>query len=112
MGKKMLESLGYIVDIRTDGHSALRELRNDPNKYDLLVTDQAMPGMLGTELVGAVRKIRPDMKVIIITGYEDSIPKNAKSELNIAEIILKPLIMSEFSKLIREVLDKKEIMEV
>ena len=112
MGKKMLESLGYIVDIRTDGHSALRELRNDPNKYDLLVTDQAMPEMLGTELVGAVRKIRPDMKVIIITGYEDSIPKNAKSELNIAEIILKPLIMSEFSKLIREVLDKKETMEV
>ncbi|MFC2081271.1 ATP-binding protein [Bacteroidota bacterium] len=112
MGKRMLESLGYTVDIRTDGHLALSELRNDPQKYDLLVTDQAMPKILGTELVEAARRIRPDLKVIIITGYEDSIPKNANTDLGIAEIILKPLILSEFSKLIREVLDKKEPMEV
>jgi signal transduction histidine kinase len=112
MGKKMLESLGYTVDIKTDGLSALRELRNDPDKYDLLVTDQAMPKMLGTELVEAARKIRPDLKVIIITGYRDSIPNKSNSELSVSEIILKPLILSDFSKLIREVLDKEEIMEV
>jgi YesN/AraC family two-component response regulator len=90
----------------------LRELRNDPDKYDLLVTDQAMPKMLGTELVEAARKIRPDLKVIIITGYRDSIPNKSNSELSVSEIILKPLILSDFSKLIREVLDKEEIMEV
>lgn len=112
MGKRMLESLGYIVDIRTDGPAALKELKNDPSKYDLMVTDQAMPKMLGTELVEAARKIRPDLKVIIITGYKDSIPKNTESELGISELILKPLILSDFSKLIREVLDKKEKMEV
>jgi CheY-like chemotaxis protein len=112
MGKKMLESLGYTVDIRTDGHSAIRELQNDPGKYDLLVTDQAMPRMLGTELVRAARKTQPDLKVIIITGFRDSIPKNAESELGVSEIVLKPLILSDFSNLIREVLDKKEKMEV
>ncbi|MFC2113330.1 ATP-binding protein [Bacteroidota bacterium] len=112
MGKKMLESLGYSVDIRTDGEAALRELKNDPIKYDLLVTDQAMPKMLGTDLVKAARKIRPDLKVIIITGYKDSIPTNSDSKLGVSEIILKPLILSNFSKLIREVLDKKETMEV
>jgi signal transduction histidine kinase/CheY-like chemotaxis protein len=112
MGKKMLESLGYAVDIRTDGISALEELKNDPKKYDLMVTDQAMPKMLGTDLVSAARKICPDLKVIIITGYADSIPKNAVRELGISEIILKPLILSNFSNLIREVLDKKEKVEV
>lgn len=112
MGKKMLESLGYTVDIRTDGPSALRELRNDPQEYDLMVTDQAMPKMLGTEPVTAAKQIRPDLRVIIITGFEDSIPKNTDSDPGIAEIFLKPLILSEFSKLIREVLDKKETMEV
>ncbi len=69
-------------------------------KYDLLVTDQAMPQMLGTDLIIAARKIRPDLKVIIITGYRDSIPANTDSELGVSEIILKPLILSDFSKLI------------
>ena len=112
MGKKMLESLGYSVEIRTDGLSALDEIRIAPAKYDLLVTDQAMPKMLGTELVKEARKIREDLKVIIITGYEDAIPKNSKNELGVSEIICKPLIISDFSKLIREVLDEKKVMEV
>ncbi len=112
MGKKMLESLGYSVEIHTDGPSALQELRNNPRKYDLMVTDQAMPKMLGTELVKAARKIRPGLKVIIITGYKDSIPQNAKNELGVSELILKPLILSDFSKLIRKVLDKQETMKV
>jgi DNA-binding NtrC family response regulator len=112
MGKRMLESLGYTVDIRTDSSAALKDFRNNPDKYDLMVTDQAMPKMLGTELVREAKKIRPDLKVIIITGFKDSIPKNAENELGISQIILKPLILSDFSNLIREVLDKKEKMEV
>ena len=112
MGKKMLESLGYTVDIRTDGSGALREIKSDPLKYDLLVTDQAMPRMLGSDLVTEAKKIRPDLKVIIITGYQDSLPGNAETELGVSEIILKPLILSDFSKLIREVLDNKQPMEV
>jgi DNA-binding NtrC family response regulator len=107
MGKKMLESLGYTVDIRSDGQSALNELREDPQKYDLLVTDQAMPRMLGTELVKYAKEVRPDLKTLIITGYNDSIPEDAKEQYGISEIILKPLILSEFSKLIRKILDEK-----
>jgi signal transduction histidine kinase len=107
MGKKMLESLGYTVDIRTDGFSALHEIQTNKQKYDLLVTDQNMPRMLGTELVRRARKIRPDLKVILITGYEDSVKGDAVSDFNIAEIIMKPLILSEFSKTIRDVLDAK-----
>jgi signal transduction histidine kinase len=107
MGKKMLESLGYTVDIRTDGFSALHEIQTNKGKYDLLVTDQNMPKMLGTDLVLRARKIRPDLKVILITGYEDSIKENAINEFDIAEIIMKPLILSEFSKTIRNVLDAK-----
>ena len=108
MGKKMLESLGYTVDIRTNGQSALKEFQENPQRYDLLVTDQTMPKMMGTELIRYAKEIRPDLKAIIITGYNDSIPDDAMDKYNIAEIIIKPLIMSEFSKPIRKVLDKKE----
>lgn len=109
MGKRMLESLGYSVDIKSDSLEALKEFRNDPEKYDLLVTDQAMPKMMGTELIGRMKEIRPELKSIIITGYQDSIPKEAMEQYGIADIISKPLILSEFSELIRNVLMQKDI---
>jgi signal transduction histidine kinase/ActR/RegA family two-component response regulator len=106
MGKRMLESLGYTVDIKTDSEEALRVFRKDPDKYDLLVTDQAMPKLMGTELIGELKKIRPELKTIIITGYQESIPVNAMKQFGIADIISKPLILSEFSELIGKVLSQ------
>jgi DNA-binding NtrC family response regulator len=108
MGKRMLESLGYTVDIRSDSQKAFLEFKKDPYKYDLLVTDQAMPKMMGTELIAKMKQIRPDMKAIIITGYQDSIPGDTRERFGIAEIISKPLILSEFSELIGKVLDEKQ----
>ena len=64
-----------------------------------------MPRMLGTDLVRRAKKIRPELKVILITGYEDSIKEDSVDEDDIADIIMKPLILSEFSKTIRNVLD-------
>ncbi|MEN8201567.1 MAG: ATP-binding protein [Bacteroidota bacterium] len=106
MGKRMLESLGYNVDIKTDSQTALQDFKKNPEKYDLLVTDQAMPRMTGTELIGEIKQIRPDLKTIIITGYQDSIPVNATEQYGITNIISKPLILSEFSDLIRTVLSQ------
>jgi YesN/AraC family two-component response regulator len=63
-----------------------------------------MPKLMGTELIARVREIRPDMKSIIITGYQDSIPARAMEQYGIADIIAKPLILSEFSELIGKVL--------
>lgn len=107
MGKRMLESLGYSVDIMTDSQEALRVLTETPHKYDLLVTDQAMPELMGTELIARAKEFRPDLKAIIITGYQESIPANAMEQYGIADIISKPLILSEFSELIGKVLSQK-----
>ncbi len=106
MGKRMLETLGYTVDIQTDSQEALKSFRRNPQKYDLLVTDQAMPKMMGTELIGEVKKIRADVKAIIITGYKESIPANAIEQYGIANVISKPLILSEFSELIGKVINQ------
>ncbi len=106
MGKRMLESLGYSVDIKIDSQEALKVFQEDPYKYDLLVTDQAMPNLMGTELISKIREIRPDLKSIIITGYYESIPANAMELLGIEDIISKPLILSEFSELIGKVLSQ------
>jgi two-component system response regulator YesN len=65
-----------------------------------------MPKMMGTELIGEIKQIRPDLKSIIITGYQDSIPRNAMEQFGITDIISKPLILSEFSELIGRVLSQ------
>jgi signal transduction histidine kinase/CheY-like chemotaxis protein len=107
MGKKMLENLGYKVTIKTDSLSALEEFKLHPSKYSLLVTDQTMPRMFGTELAALMKEIRPELKVIIITGYIDKLSEDLMNETGISEIIMKPLILSDFSKVIRKVLDEK-----
>jgi signal transduction histidine kinase/ActR/RegA family two-component response regulator len=105
MGKKMLENLGYKVSISSDSISALEEFRKNPGKYSLLVTDQNMPNVTGTDLAFRMREIQPDLKVIIITGYSDDLSEEVLSQNGISEVILKPMILDDFSKIIRRVLD-------
>lgn len=106
MGKKMLEKLGYRVTIKSDSISALDELKNDPTKFSMIVTDQNMPRIKGTELAAMVKEINPDLKVIIITGYAENLSDEEISRTGISEVILKPMILDEFSKVIRSVLDR------
>ena len=107
MGKKMLEKLGYKVTITTNSISAFEEFKKGPDKYSLLVTDQSMPNMSGTELAFMLKEIRPELKVIIITGFAENLSDEVISKSGISEVILNPMIFDDFSKIIRRVLDKK-----
>ena len=109
MGKKMLETLGYKVSIKSDSLSALDEFRSNPDKYALLVTDQNMLNIPGTELALIMKKIRPELKVIIITGFADNLSDEILSRCGISEVILKPMILDDFSKAIRRVLDNNNV---
>jgi CheY-like chemotaxis protein/two-component sensor histidine kinase len=109
MGKKMLENLGYKVSITSNSLSALDEFKNNPDKYSLLVTDQNMPNVSGSDLASRMRAIRPDLKVIIITGYSDSLSEEILHESGISEVILKPMILDDFSMVIRRVLDNNKV---
>jgi signal transduction histidine kinase/ActR/RegA family two-component response regulator len=106
MGKKMLENLGYKVSISSSSISALEEFKKDPDRYSLLVTDQSMPDISGTELAVLMKEIQPSLKIIIITGYADNLSDEDLSKSGISEVILKPMILDDFSKVIRRVLDK------
>jgi signal transduction histidine kinase/ActR/RegA family two-component response regulator len=109
MGKKMLENLGYTVSISSNSVTALEEFKKDPDKYSLLVTDQSMPNITGTELAILMKEIRPKLRVIIITGYADNLSEELLIQNGISEVILKPMILDDFSKVIRRVLDNKNL---
>jgi len=106
MGKKMLENLGYKVSISSNSTSALEEFKKEPERYSLLVTDQTMPDISGTELAALMKEIRPELRVIIITGYSENLSDEILLQSGVSEVILKPMKLDDFSKVIRRALDK------
>ena len=73
MGKTVLERLGYRVTVGTNRLEALTIFQNQPQKFDLVITDQTMPGTTGTDLTRRMLQLRPDLPVILCAGYSDLI---------------------------------------
>lgn len=69
MVESMLERLGYRVTVRTSSLEALNTFRNHPDLFDLVITDQTMPGMTGLDLTRRILTLRPNMPIILCTGY-------------------------------------------
>ena len=105
LGKKILERLGYKVTTRTSSIEALELFIEQPDKFDLVITDMTMPNMTGDELAVRLIEIRPGIAVILCTGYSERISKEKAQSMGIKEFILKPLVMSELGRVIRTVLD-------
>lgn len=107
--ERMLKRLGYKVIAQTDPLVALQLFRSAPEQFDLIITDQAMPHMNGTELARELTRIRPDIPVILCTGY-DTVSSGETDDIGetaefINELALKPLIRGEIATIIRRVLD-------
>ncbi len=105
--KNNLELLGYDVVGETQSNKALDLLKQAPKRYDLVITDMAMPEMTGEELVKAIQKIRPDIPIIICTGYSEKINEDQLQKMGIQAFLLKPFFVKEMATLIRQVMDKK-----
>lgn len=106
MGRQMLASLGYWVTARTSSIEALELFRSRPNDFDLVVTDMTMPNLTGDRLAVELMKIRPDIPVILCTGYSQKLSDETINQLGIKALTYKPLAMTELSKIVRNVLDK------
>ena len=107
--RQTLERQGYKVTARTSSIEALEAFKNDPEVFDLVVTDMTMPNMTGKELVNELKISRQDIPIILCTGFSDQISKEKAKELGIDAFIMKPIIRSEIANSIREVLDKKHL---
>lgn len=108
MEQQMLERLGYIVTIRTGSVDALEAFKANPDSFDLVVTDMAMPNMTGVQLAGEIKKIRPDIPVILCTGFSYQVNDEKSKALGIQGFVMKPVVMRELAETIRKVLDNSE----
>ena len=106
MSKDMLERLGYIVTEKRSSFEALEAFKKTPDAFDVIITDQTMPGMIGSDLARRMLQIRPDIPIILCTGFSNLIDENSAKTIGIKEFALKPLTMETIAKLIRKALDK------
>jgi len=106
MGAQNLERLGYTVSIRTSSIEALALFRTKPNDFDLVITDMTMPNMTGDRMAIELMQIRPDIPVILCTGYSKNISEESASEIGIKAFIYKPIVNADLSITVRKVLDE------
>jgi len=99
-----LESLGYTVTGVTNSAIALQIFREEPDTFDLLITDMTMPDMTGEELSKKVLALRPEMPIILCTGYSSRINEAKAKNLGISEFIEKPFSRIDLAKTIRKAL--------
>jgi len=105
IGCQLLERLGYRVEGRTNPMEALSLFLQDPHHFDVVITDMTMPYMNGDRLAQEILSVRPDMPVILCTGYSQKIDAFSASQIGIKYYIEKPLNRLELAKALRNVLD-------
>ena len=108
IGEKILTALGYTVTTCTDSAEALQLFRDHPNRFDLVITDMTMPNMSGDKLSVKLIDIRPDIPIILCTGYSSAISDEKAKQLGIKAFAYKPVASHDFARLVRRILDEPE----
>jgi PAS domain S-box-containing protein len=105
--QRTLRSLGYRVSTFTRATEALSAFRASPGDFDVLVTDYTMPAMSGDALAHEIRRVRPDLPVILCTGFSEGFDEGEAERHGIDRFAMKPLAGSDIARLIREVVDRR-----
>ncbi len=105
--KDMLGVLGYKVEEFVDCEEALKRFGENPDQYDLILTDYGMPRMNGKQLIKEIKKIRPDIPAILVTGYGDSPNKDNEDSRTIKALLEKPFELEELSDVVRKALKNR-----
>ncbi|WDP85825.1 MAG: response regulator [Desulfobacter sp.] len=104
--QQMLYRLGYRVTMKTDSCDALNTFTADPEAFDLVISDMTMPKMTGDQLTQKILSIKPDMPIIICTGFSEKINKDHAQRIGVGGFLMKPVMKSELGQMVRDVLDK------
>ena len=105
--RESLTSYGYQVTPFTNAVQAFQDFQRNPGQYDIVITDMTMPYMTGTELAKKLIEIRPDIPIILCTGYSELIHREKAYAMGITEYLEKPVIMDNLLRTVRRVLSGK-----
>ncbi len=101
---RILEHLGHEVVAHTSSVEALEAFRAEPAEFDLVITDMTMPNLTGAELSKRLLEIRPELPIILCTGFSVSIDPERAGQIGIREMLTKPVLAKDLSEVIKKVL--------
>ncbi len=104
MATELLEGLGYGVTAEGDARKALKLFESDPERFDIVITDLAMPSMTGLELAQGILSLRPDMPILLCSGYSEKISQRKMELIGIRGFVMKPFVLIEMAEKIRKAL--------
>ena len=107
LGEVMLGRLGYQVAAFTSSVEALAAVKRKPADFDLVITDLTMPTITGLDLAKRIRRLRPELPVLLCTGYSETAVEDAAKAIGIRQCLRKPLVSLELAMAVREALDGK-----
>lgn len=100
-GSLALERLGYSIVLEPDGQLAQQRFERDPNAFDLVITDQTMPGLTGLELAARIHARRSDLPIIIASGHSSMLEAKAMAAVGVRELLAKPYSIDELAAAVR-----------
>jgi signal transduction histidine kinase/ActR/RegA family two-component response regulator len=106
LGSEMLSDLGYRVTSSTKAGEALTLFKRDPSRFDLIITDQTMPEIMGRNLAKEVLAVRAGMPIIVCTGFSQVVDADSAKAEGIKAFAMKPLTKREIATTVRRVLDE------
>jgi CheY-like chemotaxis protein len=105
MEQQILENLGYTVTSSTDSQEAMELFTRNPEDFDLVITDMTMPHMTGDRLAQRLLDIKPEIPIILCTGFNEAITEEKALAMGIQKFVMKPVVKNELASTIRAVLD-------
>jgi CheY-like chemotaxis protein len=108
MAQESLSRLGYKIQAETDPEAALKEFSRDATRFDLVITDQAMPRMSGLTLAQRVLEMRPDIPVILCTGYSETVDEKTAKEAGIGAFLMKPVTREQMANAVKRALARQQ----
>ena len=108
MEKEILESIGYCITPRTRSLEVFEAFRAMPEKFDMVITDMAIPKLSGDKLTVEMIRINPDVSILLCTGFSEAISEEKALSIGIKGFILNPMVVKDLTEKIRDILDAAE----
>jgi PAS domain S-box-containing protein len=111
LGEELLAGLGYEPVGFSSSAAALQALRADPARFQAVLSDEAMPGLTGSELAAEIRRLRPDIPIVLMSGFVNAALAARAREAGVAEVLAKPLVARDIARALAQALNGATLTE-
>jgi len=101
---QILTRLGYETDIQINPVKALELFKAEPHSFDLIITDMVMPQMTGSQFSKKLKEIKPDIPIILCTGYSSLVDEDRARQIGLTAYLIKPISMTELAETVSKII--------